>query len=673
MKANIVLNYENTTEQLYLWANGENHINFRKDLFEAKRCTISFAATEIITYLGKIGIEASYSNNAQNGCFNIYIDALDESFEESEFTLTPVTDGIKILGKSRTGALYGAYEFLRLQGIRWLSLEQDVIPQKTDKIINIDKEKTFKASMTIGRGYTFEGALKDSTKLWLWMARNRMNFAASRPYSAKFQKKLGMSFDNGGHILEPILNPDNRTENGKTFWEEHRDWYGTDDKEEITKENALNIQFCMSNEELFDYIADELIDRINTLWYEADRLTISVFDTWGKTCMCEKCKKLGNGTDKQLNFLSGMRNRLNKAYEDGRIDHNVTLCIWAYEGTDSLEAPINPVPQNLVDAGDYALYWPIIRCYKHHIDDETCSYNEVYSKSLSKWSQMPMMMGEYYNVSKFEDIPLIFKNSMAHDIKKYYEWGINGMSYMHIPMVNWGMRNLTQSLYAQLQWDINTDVDDFIKQYYKDRYMNYAEQMEKVYDLVEEATLYCQSYRAWGGKSVLTQLMKWDGRKPDSLLWTDDHLCENAVSIGKKATQNYQEAYEIALNCWKDEVRNTIVPEEIKQAVNPMMLRELPESRTTLVLEEDVASLKYGTNMMKIITLFTEYHDAMFKGENTDELWKEIDALATDMMQSYFLSGYVNSETRIEMFINNTLKRSQLNALYYRCKALRNQ
>ena len=40
------------------------------------------------------------------------------------------------------------------------------------------------------------------------------------------RQKLGMTFKMGGHIFERILNPDRKTENGNSFWDEHNDWYG---------------------------------------------------------------------------------------------------------------------------------------------------------------------------------------------------------------------------------------------------------------------------------------------------------------------------------------------------------------------------------------------------------------------------------------------------------------
>lgn len=673
MTANIVLNYKDAAEKVYIWANSEKDIDFRKDLEKADRCTVSFAATELMNYLNKINIPAATSEKPQEDSFNIFLLCDGESFEKESFTLTPLEGGIEIHGASRTGVLYGAYEFLRMQGIRWLNPEDDIIPEnKGGKIKNIDTQKEFKASMPLGRGFVFEGSLKDSTNLWLWMARNRLNLSAVRPYTVQLQRKLGMSFENGGHIFETLLNPDNKTANGKTFWEEHRDWYGYDDKTKITKEEALKIQFCMSNEGLMDYLAEEIFKLINTDWREADRFWVAVFDSWDRTCQCEKCKKLGNGTDKLLNFVSGLRKRTDKALKENRIDHNIVYSIAVYEGTSSLEPSINPVPQNLRTSGDYIIYYPILRCYKHHIDDESCSYNIDYGRHLRNWKNIPIMIGEYYNVSKFEDMPLLFSRDIRHDIKFYESCGATGLNYMHLPMMAWGVRNITQLLFGQLLWDSDTDVDAFVKQYYKDRYGSYADKLAKAYDLIEDASKYCTSWRSWKSNSILTNLMLWDGRKPQAPLLQDDHLNGNAAKEGNFCVNALQEAYDIIMECFIDNINHTDTTPVTLKAVNPGEIQKmLSTTPITEHLAEDLRLVKYGINMMKIMTLFIEYHEAMFEDAPTENIWKQLDETALNMVQEYMPLNYLNSLDKFELSCRDTLTRSQLKTLYYRCKANR--
>ena len=65
------------------------------------------------------------------------------------------------------------------------------------------------------------------------------------------------------------------------------------------------------------------------------------------------------------------------------------------------------------------------------------------------------MVGEYYNVSKFADLPYLFPSVMIKDFQYYKTLSIKGMTYMHLPMTEWGVRNLTQVLFARLSSDIS--------------------------------------------------------------------------------------------------------------------------------------------------------------------------------------------------------------------------
>ena len=232
--------------------------------------------------------------------------------------------------------------------------------------------------MQYGRGYHFEGLLKESFKIAFWMARNRMSLSAPYEYSVPLLRKLGATLKMGGHILGKIIDPRNRTESGEFYLDAHRDFYGKRD-EEITFENALSVQFCVSSNGLLRVLSEAVIEKCQGEWKNADVLELAGFDIWGKSCACESCRKLGNGSDITLHFLSHVRAALNRAYKEGRIKRNPKLTFDIYEGTDTMPAPLNPIPQNLIDAGDYGLFCPILRCYEHNIF-EPCERNSFYKE-----------------------------------------------------------------------------------------------------------------------------------------------------------------------------------------------------------------------------------------------------------------------------------------------------
>jgi hypothetical protein len=501
--------------------------------------------------------------------------------------------------------------------------------------------------MSVGRGFDFEGISKESTELLLWMARNRLNVSGYRPATGPLGAKLGMRPKNGGHIFEEILDPDRVLPTGRTHWEEHAHWYGLPANGIRHKERALKTQFCVAQTELLDYLGEELLHRVNGVWIEADRIDIWGFDTWGTTCSCPDCQGIGNNAVQAVALLTRLREALDQARADGRLDHDVRLVMCAYEGTATLTGPEHPIPGKLIRAGDCVVFYPINRCYAHDLTDTSCSINSRYAAALASWGRqtpsLPIILGEYYNVSKFEDLPLLFTTRIAHDLRAYHRLGVRGMTYMHVPLVNWGQRALTQVLYAQLAWDVETDVDKCVDNYFAEWYGPHAACMRGVYERVEEAWKFIASWRSWHASSVLSQLLLWDGRKPQQELSLDDHLGSPASAVvqGRRSIALLQEALALVDTAGAAERARATrwEPDRIQQVANPLEAHQDDQFRYyEYRLGEDRRLLIYGVDTMMLMTEMVAYYDTFFQGETTktDAHWNTIEHLA-DRLDAYYM------------------------------------
>lgn len=667
MKINIVLPYEKAAQMYHIWANEENFVDFRKEKERAIRCTVSYAAEELENYLKKLGIE-SYVSNKKNNDFNIIL-CISDNQNKDEFTFKTDDNSFIIDGNGRIGVLYGVYEFLEKQGIYWLNPWEEIIPTNTSDLI-IPETKHYRASFPQGRGYYFEGQLKESEKLWRWMARKKLNNAGYRPWTHKLQQKLGIQFIDGGHIFEEILNPNKVLETGCTLWEEHEDWFGLPENKTRTKETAQSVGFCVSNTEVLEYVSKEIIIKLNEEWYDSDCLNIWGFDTWGGICSCEECRKIGNGADHTLHITSYIKDKIEKAYKDGILDRMVDIRFSAYEGTSDLIPPINSVPKNLINSNDHALFCPINRCYAHPLDDESCIYNKFYNQSLSNWKDASICVCEYYNVSKFEDLPFLFTKTMVKDFKHYHKLGVKGLVYMHLPMLHWDVKNLTQILFAELCWNIDTDAEEIINKYFKHRYGIHSDKIRKAYEMMEEAGKYCASLRAWNATSILSKLSWWTGRKPETPL-EEDHLGLNVVEIGMESVAKYLAAIKIfEEELFKSEhsyILSITNNNEIKKAVNPDEL--IRHSKTDPLIERlrlDLNYANYGKDCMELITLMAKHYNSLYNDEEWQDNFNKIDMLCQKMMSYYIPLRYDNPA--IDLYCEDALTRSQLKGLYYRCK-----
>lgn len=680
MDIEIVLPFCGADTQARVWAREERNIEFRREPQRAARCTMAYAAEELRAYLGRTLEDARLWITArpEPGCFSVCLEAESFTADSEGYELIPSENSLLIRGTGRIGVLYGAYELLKLQGWRWYEPGEqgEIVPSRRSRLVLPKQAVRFAPAAKLGRGFEFEGYLKQSEELLVWMARNRLNLAGYRPAVAPLMNKLGISGKEGGHIFEAILDPDRVMSSGKSLWEEHEEWFGTPEGQRKDKKNALRTQFCVTREDLTEFLCEELLYFIMKEWKGADRIDVWGFDTWGSVCSCENCRRLGNGTDQAFHFLSGVREYLDAARADGRLDHDVKLVMSVYEGTSTLLPPEKPVPQNLIAAGDYVVFCPIVRCYAHGVSDEKCSYNREYRDAFLGWEKgnVPLMVLEYYNVSKFEDLPLLFTERMKEDIPYYIRHGAKGFTYMHLPMVNWAMRTLTQVLYAELIWDPDADAEHIVEEYFSHRYGRYAEDMREVYRLIEEAWSLCTSWRAWKNRSLLTVLQSWDGKVPAEPLLVDDHFktAEGFETAGEASEAMLTRGMEILNAVRKREREAADIPEwddamEAGFLVNPIELQKYQGNPgIARNLGEDKRLLIYGLDTLRLMRRLGSYYQALYQGEEVraGQLWKEIELLE-DKLESYYMPL---TYERIELSSKDALTRTQLRDVIRRCR-----
>lgn len=513
------------------------------------------------------------------------------------------------------------------------------------------------------------------------MARNQQNLAGYRPTTGNLGRKLGMVYKNGGHIFEPILDPDRVLEDGRTVWETHRAWYGTPAEEELTKANALRTQFCVSQPDLLDFLAEELVHKVETEWREADLVSVWGFDTWGSCCTCESCRALGNDSDQYVFLLSRLRRELDAALASGRLTHPVRMSGCAYEGTSTLPGPTMTIPQNLIEAGDCIIFYPIDRSYAADLYDPGSRTNVPYATALDSWldrpDALPMIVGEYFNVSKYEDLPILFTDRIEADLKAYRDRGVSGMTYMHSPMVAWAVRTLTQYHYARANWDPDTKAAPLVEQYLDDRYGPHAEAMTEVYQLVEAGFLRVGEWRNWHS-SVLEFLMYWDGATPAAPMRVANDLADatGALNDGEASIRSLTRALEMVEDLvHRENDRDAQNPDlSLKIAVNPTdytgMMKGSPYA---LPLGEDRRLIRYGLDTMELMTEVVRYHDALEQEdrETAETAWARAETIG-DRMDTYWVPiEYEHPGPGLNS--RDAFTRSQLRDVMARCRRFRAQ
>ncbi len=428
-------------------------------------------------------------------------------------------------GEGRIGTLYGVYRFLDHLGVRWLAPgpNGEEVPRpssfKLPLSVNIREKPAF-----VTRGFhAWED--RGDPDFFDWMARNRMNYWCVQVPDKAALKKRGIQMNCGGHLLmhrfispaaaypynhagftgddnlpadpypaSPDYKGDTNNDGRLTYSEAHPEWYGL-----IAGKRSFRIQgdfgdnFCTSNRHACDEFFKNLVqDLIDGEWKDADSINFWTLDA-GKWCQCDSCKALGTPTDRNLLLVHRLRQEMKQAAGQGRLHRNIRIYFLAY--SDVIEPPTRPLPPDFDYDNCIATFFPIRRCYVHRFDDAACTeFNRAYMNHFINWFINPdrhyrgqIFIGEYYNVSRYKCLPIVFDRTMSMDMPYYYSQGARHMHYMHCTTGNWGTKSLTNWQFARTLWDPKLDAKALLDEYFTRRYGPAAGAMRQLYDRLDTA------------------------------------------------------------------------------------------------------------------------------------------------------------------------------------------
>jgi len=416
-----------------------------------------------------------------------------------------------IKGSDRVAALYGVYAYLERLGFRFYGLgERDTVPGSWATPVALPQKLDLRERPDyLTRGFWVTDDRGDRA-FFLWMARNRLNLWGAQPREdPAFLKKLGMKFLAGGHDTQArCLNP-------KTYFQSHPEWYGLRGGKRSGKiAGGLGDNFCTSNAEAARELAKNLVQEcIDGEWRHADLLNVWMLDN-GKWCECDACKAQGSCTDRLLSVVHTVSQAITAARKEGRLKRNVQIVTLAYHET--LPAPAKPLPADFDYANCLVTYFPIERCYVHTLADPACTeINDALRRDLQGWTTGAdrrytgaLLIGEYYNVSSFKTLPLLFTRMMAADIPWYYQTGARHFHYMHVPTQLWGTWRLNQYLMGRLLWNVRADVPEILDEYFKRAYPTAEAPMRTFYQELEYAAANFKAFKHYIGVNGVRYTMR---------------------------------------------------------------------------------------------------------------------------------------------------------------------
>lgn len=528
------------------------------DLTDDAACTESFAALELRQFLaralhrpeGDITLATSGPLPAQGRVILVgsagdawlarawpasaaanFIPAAAESFRLHDFTESGRTVTV-IAGRDRVGALYGVYAYLEQLGVRFFGLGEKgtVIPAVAALSTGLDAAES---PDYLTRGFwAFEK--RGEPEFFSWMARNRLNFWTVAPgLDHHLLKKLGLRLTGGWHNVQHVcldpkaeypyrhakfatsgerpadpypVSPEfqgDADHDGKlSYFEAHPEWYGLrGGKRSANLGPEVGDNYCTSNADATHELARHLAEQcISGEWAEADMVNFWMLDN-GKWCECDACKRQGIYSDRLMAVIDTILKELQRARSEGRLHRRIQVVSLAYHET--LPAPQKPLPADFDYDNCAMTFFPIERCFVHPFADPTCT--EINADLLAKyegWTKGPgrtytgsIFIGEYYNVSSFKSLPLVFTRVMAADIPWYFKNGARHFHYMHTLTQNWGPWTLNQRLMAQLLWNTHSNVDRLLEDYFRAYYPTTTAAVRQVYADLETASANSKAFK----------------------------------------------------------------------------------------------------------------------------------------------------------------------------------
>ena len=546
-----------------------------------------------------------------------------------------------VCGGSRAGLLHGVYTLLGRIGWVWPYPGREAHTPDYAQIDSLSRGTVHRPSFRY-RGFHPEPISHCTTEFLLWMARNRMNFYVLQPGFNDALQILCFHLFGGTHILDEILEADEEGKSSRLF-DEHPEWFAL-----VAGERTPYVrhQMCLSNPELCRFVARKSVDYFAETCSGADIFAFWLSDSWDTWCECEECRRMGGCTDRYVHLTHVLRGELDQRSLRGDLEANPELWFGAYEGGKSLNPP-RKFPEGFDFDHCVLGFYPINRCYVHNFSDRECSeLNGHYLEALEGWlsvDRLRITLCEYYGVSQYQDLPLVFRERISNDVPFYSSLGLMGCSYMHPPVEFPGPRALNNFIFAGLLWDASAQAEELYMQYLVARHRDSAANMRRFYDLLEKAFENVTALQSWHQQCLSVMIRKVYGSEPTETggLLRLEHLSPGTFSLS--------ECIDTLLQC------RAILDEEMRRT-----------GACSQPLEEDGTLLAYGYNWFVVLNAIVSINAGDGDIEaSRDALRGAVDALDQITLPRYsmypdtFGSGSCLDKTMLKEIIATLLEQKE--------------
>jgi len=369
------------------------------------------------------------------------------------------------------GTRYAVIEFLHRLGVRWFMPGEmgEIIPKistLTVSPVNITQRPDFPV-----RDFWEHSRGNMASECAEWKIHNKMN-----PHSVEV---FGVPSDGSVAGLLP-----------KEQFEDHPEWFALNKDGTRSKDHP-----CMTSEGMIKYF----VDGVKANAQKGKAVTAFAPVDGNPRCWCQNCARIGNCFDgfgannrdpepeysisnEWFYFVNRILTEVNKEYPDHIIATN------GYANRDippemPPEIPFNP-SQNLT-----VMFANICACTIHAYDDPKCWQMQRQGQMIRQWCKLSDKVWIYnYNytmlVHKGTITPMVHR--IRRNIPLLKQWGVIG--FFDQDEADFALSGIpTRLVRARLQWDVETDVDVVLDDFFDKWFGNAASPMKAYYDALENA------------------------------------------------------------------------------------------------------------------------------------------------------------------------------------------
>ncbi|MBN1343458.1 MAG: DUF4838 domain-containing protein [Phycisphaerae bacterium] len=438
----------------------------------------AYAARELVTYVEKVtGARPAMASRPDPGLHPIYLgDAArerggssgSESLGSDGFVLKSDAGGVRIVGGTDLGTLYGTYEFIEKHlGVRWFAPDElgEVVPK----------------TPTLQVGTFNETSVPSFRVRWIesgeWALRNKMNVGVEID-----GKGVGVNWKWGFHTFFKLIPPEK-------YYDDHPEWFSMiRGKRRRPKPGQHGLQLCTSNPQLIKEVADNIIKLFDADG-SLDIIALAPQDGGG-FCECSRCRELDEKRPEDQAWHARYSRRL-------ALFNNAVAKRVAREH-----------PDKLIKVGAYAMYVRVpldpgyrpernlavqvchtYSCNNHRIEAPTCGRNRaLFGEELERWAKLTkhLFIYEYYNKGAWGGLPYYQIHVIREDMPYYHRLGAEGF-YTQPAGRRWPAVGLNHYVAAKLAWDVELDVDRLLEDFYVKFYGEASGPMREYWQMLERA------------------------------------------------------------------------------------------------------------------------------------------------------------------------------------------